>query len=93
MGNRGIRNELPVPKRAIRKKLRKSYKIGEVVTWGLGVWAHRIIEVEDNAVVVDATASGFARCRIEFGDETLTHTTAQPDIMFEPGGAFEKKYG
>lgn len=93
MGNKGTRNKRPVPKRAVRKKLQKSFKAGDVVTWGEGVLAHRVLEVEDNAVIVDASSEGFPRYRVEFGDETLTHTTAEPDVLFPPGGAFGKKHG
>lgn len=88
MGNRGIRNKLPVPKRAVRKKLKGKFKIGDVVTWGEGIWAHRIIEIEDNAVIVDATSDGFPRYRVEFGEESLQFTSAIPDVAYPRLGAY-----
>lgn len=61
--------------RAGRKKARKSFAVGDVVTWGAGRIAHRVVEVTDRGVVIDVTscvvrdpsASRWARSR---GDGT-----------------------
>lgn len=44
---------------AIRKKLGKKFKVGDVVTWGHKFVAHRVVIVERDGVHVDATSSGF----------------------------------
>lgn len=40
-------------KRAIRKKALRKFKVGDLVTWGLGLCAHKIIEVQALGVLVD----------------------------------------
>lgn len=48
-------------RRATQKKLKKKFKVGDVVTWGHKQIAHRIVEVQAKGVVVDSTASGFGQ--------------------------------
>jgi hypothetical protein len=45
-----------VSKRAERKKAQKHFKVGDVVTWGACVVAHRIAEVTEDGVLVDITS-------------------------------------
>lgn len=42
--------------RAGRKKAKKRFKPGDVVTWGTGTVAHVIVDVTDRGVVVDVTS-------------------------------------
>jgi hypothetical protein len=42
--------------RAQRKKAMKSFKVGDVVTWGHGITAHQVVEVCQKGVVVDVTS-------------------------------------
>ncbi len=48
----GVRNLT----RAERKKAQKEFDVGDVVTWGQGSVAHRVIDVNPRGVVVDVTA-------------------------------------
>lgn len=43
-------------KRAERKKARKQFHVGDVITWELGICAHRIVEVHDTGVTIDVTS-------------------------------------
>jgi hypothetical protein len=47
--------------RAQRKKAKKTFKVGDVVTWGLGLISHRVIEVLEHGVKVDISKSDLAR--------------------------------
>lgn len=47
----------PRLKRAERKKMQKKFKVGDIVTWGLKIKSHRIVEVCEDGVYVDATDS------------------------------------
>ena len=42
--------------RAERKKAKRSFKVGDVVTWGDGCISHVVIDVRDDGVVVDTTS-------------------------------------
>ena len=42
-------------KRSVRKRLKKQYKAGDLVTWGSGASSHRVVEVQEHGVVVDVT--------------------------------------
>jgi hypothetical protein len=42
-------------RRSDRKKLRKTFKIGDSVTWGCGAVARTVVEVRAHGVVVDVT--------------------------------------
>lgn len=42
--------------RAQRKKAKKSFKVGDVITWGLGKISHVISGVTDRGVLVDVTS-------------------------------------
>ena len=42
--------------RADRKKLSKKFKVGDVVTWGYGVIAHKVIRVTELGVWVDTSS-------------------------------------
>jgi len=42
--------------RAQRKKAQKEFEVGDVVTWGEGTIAHRVIDVNPRGVVVDVTS-------------------------------------
>lgn len=44
--------------RAQRKKAMKQFKIGDLVTWGSGVSAHRVVDVTDRGVIVDISTLG-----------------------------------
>ena len=46
--------------RAQRKKNKRKFKVGDIVTWGLGVSHHPVLEVHDEGVVVDG-GPGFSR--------------------------------
>jgi len=47
--------------RAQRKKAKKTFKVGDVVTWGLGLISHRVIEVLEHGVKVDISKSDIAK--------------------------------
>lgn len=53
-------------KRAERKKLQKQFNVGDVVTWGTGAVAHRIIEVKETGVIVDARSIGFGMLFVSY---------------------------
>lgn len=40
-------------RRAIRKKMRKRFHPRDVVTWGIGVRSHRVLEVRPTGILVD----------------------------------------
>lgn len=42
--------------RAQRKRARKQFAVGDVVTWGTGLISHRVVEVTDRGCVVDVTS-------------------------------------
>jgi hypothetical protein len=42
--------------RAQCKKAMKAFKVGDVVTWGMGSMGHRVVEVTREGVVVDVTS-------------------------------------
>jgi len=44
---------------AIRKKLAKKFKVGDVVTWGNKFIAHRVVEVRQRGVMVDSTSQRY----------------------------------
>lgn len=48
-------------RRAIRKRMQKRFRVGDVVTWGHGLVSHRVIAVHANGVVVDTTSTGIGR--------------------------------
>jgi hypothetical protein len=48
-------------RRAVRKKSRRQFQVGDAVTWGNGRVAHRVLEVKRDGLVVDSTSSGFGR--------------------------------
>jgi hypothetical protein len=53
-------------KRAERKKLKKKFQVGDIVTWGREAIAHRVLEVRDDGLVVDATAHGFGHLFVAY---------------------------
>lgn len=44
-------------KRAERKRLKKTYKVGDLITWGSGELSHRVVEVQEHGVIVDVTGT------------------------------------
>lgn len=46
-------------RRAIQKKLVKKFKVGDVVTWGNKLIAHRVTMVCRDGVYVDSTATNY----------------------------------
>jgi hypothetical protein len=48
-------------RRAIRKRMRNKFQVGDVVTWGHGLVSHRVIAVQPSGVVVDTTSAGVGR--------------------------------
>lgn len=84
--------------RQIRKKLSKKFKVGDVVTWGNGYIAHRVVSVNPQGVWVDSTSSGYGT-RQKDGTRHLfipfagheryqpsgppVHTDLEPDQDFE----------
>lgn len=42
--------------RAERKKAQRIFKVGDVVTWGTGVVAHRVVRVAPEGLYVDVTS-------------------------------------
>lgn len=45
--------------RAERKKARRSFKVGDVVTWGDGCISHVVVEVKTEGLVVDTSSGTF----------------------------------
>jgi len=45
--------------RAERKKARRSFKVGDVVTWGTGILSHVVVEVKEEGLIVDTTSDDF----------------------------------
>lgn len=43
-------------RRAEVKELRRTVKVGDVVTWGSGATSHRVVEARLDGVVVDVTS-------------------------------------
>lgn len=88
-------------RRAIRKKLSRKFQVGDVVTWGYAVTAHRVTEVTSRGLWVDSTSTGFGE-RKE-GDRLWTfvtftredchwkspprHTDRKPDVDAPPYAA------
>jgi hypothetical protein len=85
-----------VSNHAIRKKLAKKFKVGDIVTWGYRRVAHRIIEVCRDGVYVDSTSSncgelmrdGRRRLLVPYiarrrrgVDGPPEHTTLPPDVL------------
>lgn len=56
--------------RAQRKKAKRKFKVGDAVTWGTGAISHRVIEVQEHGVVVDATSAGYSRYFVAFDGNT-----------------------
>lgn len=50
-------------RRATRKKMRPKFKVGDVVTWDLGLVSHRVIEVRKDGVVVDSTSASYGKIK------------------------------
>ncbi len=79
--------------RAQRKKARRSFHVGDVVTWGDGSWSHRVLEVQAFGVIVDATSAGFGRYFVAYdsntrngvyhheGGQCVRHSTDEPDVL------------
>ena len=73
-------------RRAERKRLRRKFKVGDLVTWGAGRVAHPVIDVTALGVVVDSTASGFGHADrhgrltmlIEFAPGSRSHHSPGP---------------
>jgi len=42
--------------RAQRKKAQRKFKVGDVVTFGIRTWAHRVVDVTPRGVVIDVTS-------------------------------------
>jgi hypothetical protein len=42
--------------RAERKKAQRVFKVGDVVTWGVGSIAHRVVQVTPEGIFVDVTS-------------------------------------
>jgi hypothetical protein len=53
-----ITGRKPRVSRAVRKKMRRRFKVGNMVTWGLKVVANRVVEVTDDGLLVDASKDG-----------------------------------
>lgn len=54
-------------RRAVRKKLFRRFKVGDLVTWGSGQVSHPVVEVTRMGVVVDASSIGWtSRLLVEF---------------------------
>lgn len=83
--------------RAQLKKARRSFKVGDVVTWGSGEWSHRIVAVQSRGVVVDASSAGWkSRWFVAFdgnirngphhpdGGCNVRHSSDPPDIQKKP---------
>lgn len=72
---------------AERKKLKRQFKVGDVVTWGLGRVSHRIIEVKEHGVIVDAISEGYGLLFVSFdknnrnrsGRGPVRHSLNKPD--------------
>lgn len=41
--------------RALRKKLTRKIKVGDLVTWGLGVKAEKVVDIDADGVYVDCS--------------------------------------
>lgn len=44
--------------RALRKKLTRKIKVGDLVTWGLAVASEKVVDIDADGVYVDASSSG-----------------------------------
>jgi uncharacterized protein YkvS len=78
--------------RAQRKKAKRKFKVGDVVTWESGTISHRVIEVQEHGVVVDATSAGYSRYFVAFdgnarngvyhreGGRGVRHSSDAPDV-------------
>lgn len=78
--------------RAQRKKAKRQFKVGDVVTWGVRAISHRILQVQEHGVVVDAASAGFPNYFVAFDGNTrngvhhqeggrgpIRHSGCQPD--------------
>lgn len=65
-------------KRAERKKLRKQFKVGDVVTWGTGAVAHYVVEVKETGVVVDATSVGYGMLFVSYDENNRDRSGRGP---------------
>ena len=72
--------------RAQLKKARKSFKVGDLVTWGYGAVSCRVLEVRSRGVIVDAQIDGKPRrlfvaydgnVRGGYGGRHVRHPTAE----------------
>lgn len=52
--------------RAERKKAVKKFKAGDVVTWGNGATAHRVVEVDRRGCVIDVTSCAATEPHIDW---------------------------
>ena len=52
--------------RAQRKKAMREFKVGDVVTWGCGSVAHRVVEVNRRGCVVDVTSCAAYDTHIDY---------------------------
>lgn len=79
-------------KRSLRKKLHRQFKVGDVVTWGTEFVSHKIVEVRDTGVVVDAHSQNCGLLFVSFdknnrnpsGRGPIKHSTAEPDKVTKP---------
>lgn len=79
--------------RAEKKRERKRFKPGDVVTWGERVVSHRVLEVRADGLIVDASSQGprFARYFVAFdgnarradniGRGPIEHSSEPPDVV------------
>ena len=79
--------------RAQRKKMMRQIKVGDVVTWGEAIIAHRVIATSMRGVVVDASSRGFPNypvawdgnarhgtCHAEGGKGPVWKVNSTPDV-------------
>jgi hypothetical protein len=55
----GIQGRSPRVKRAVRKKMRRKFKVGDLVTWGLRVKVDVVVEVTEDGLFIQHTPKWF----------------------------------
>lgn len=58
--------------RAELKKQRKKFRVDDMVTWGTGVNSHKVLEVQERGLIVDAISAGFGKLFVAF-DGNVRH--------------------
>lgn len=68
-------------KQATIKKLRKQFKVGDLVTWGNGTYSHVVIEVNKDGVIVDGSAVGWPNFFVSFSSDNRGNGPPRPGTL------------